>query len=181
MIDARNVYRKVTRKIYDFTPEQLQNLTAIVWLHRGQEERFIHLVQYYIDQTLLAAFHCDTAQDLKTHPMPDCVKAIGKLHKAMLPFLSHLDTSLGNEGAHVEPAKTVQTAITKFQKEWTAFQKKLKTLQKTWKPEQYNTAKKLKPICRRGWRPEAALHTEQKTGPAPGALQQANHKPHRPL
>ncbi len=31
MIDARNIYRKVTRKIYDFTPEQQQNLAAIVW------------------------------------------------------------------------------------------------------------------------------------------------------
>jgi type I restriction enzyme M protein len=35
MLDARNVYRKVTRKIYDFSPEQLANLTSIVWLYRG--------------------------------------------------------------------------------------------------------------------------------------------------
>ena len=35
MIDARNVYRQVTRKIYDFSPEQEQNLLAIVWLYRG--------------------------------------------------------------------------------------------------------------------------------------------------
>ena len=47
MIDARNVYRKVTRKIYDFSPEQLANLTAIVWLYRGQQERFLELVQGY--------------------------------------------------------------------------------------------------------------------------------------
>ena len=39
MIDARDIYRKVTRKIYDFTPEQSQNLTAIVWLYRGQTGR----------------------------------------------------------------------------------------------------------------------------------------------
>ena len=37
MLDARNVYRKVTRKIYDFSPEQMQNLAAIVWLYRGQQ------------------------------------------------------------------------------------------------------------------------------------------------
>ena len=43
MLDARNVYRKVTRKIYDFSPEQMQNLAAIVWLHRGQQERFLKL------------------------------------------------------------------------------------------------------------------------------------------
>jgi type I restriction enzyme M protein len=52
MIDARNIYRKVTRKIYDFTPEQAQNLSAIVWLYRGQSDRFISLVQNYLDRTL---------------------------------------------------------------------------------------------------------------------------------
>ncbi|TLM66284.1 MAG: SAM-dependent DNA methyltransferase [Deltaproteobacteria bacterium] len=48
MLDARNIYRKVTRKIYDFSPEQLANLTAIVWLYRGQQERFLGLVQEYL-------------------------------------------------------------------------------------------------------------------------------------
>ena len=55
MIDARNIYRKVTRKIYDFTPEQLTNLTAIVWLYRGQNERFIALVQQHLERTLTEA------------------------------------------------------------------------------------------------------------------------------
>ena len=47
MLDARNIYRKVTRKICDFSPEQQANLTAIVWLYRGQRERFLGLVQDY--------------------------------------------------------------------------------------------------------------------------------------
>lgn len=55
MLDARNVYRKVTRKIYDFAPEQLQNLTAIVWLYRGQSDRFLVLAQSYLDRTLAEA------------------------------------------------------------------------------------------------------------------------------
>ena len=55
MIDARNIYRKVTRKIYDFTPEQLANLTAIVWLYRGQSDRFIALVQQHLESTLREA------------------------------------------------------------------------------------------------------------------------------
>ncbi len=55
MLDARNIYRKVTRKIYDFSPEQQQNLAAIVWLYRGQTERFIALVQQYLDRTLVEA------------------------------------------------------------------------------------------------------------------------------
>ena len=48
MIDARNVYNKVTRKIFDFTPEQQKNLTSIVWLYRGQSERFLALVEEYL-------------------------------------------------------------------------------------------------------------------------------------
>jgi type I restriction enzyme M protein len=48
MLDARNVYRKVTRKIYDFSPEQMKNLSAIVWLYRGQQERFLALVKDYL-------------------------------------------------------------------------------------------------------------------------------------
>jgi type I restriction enzyme M protein len=49
MLDARNIYRKVMRKIYDFSPEQLQNLTAIVWLYRGKTDRFLSLVEQYLE------------------------------------------------------------------------------------------------------------------------------------
>ena len=55
MLDARNIYRKVTRKIYDFSPEQLQNLAAVVWLYRGQSDRFLSLVQSYLDRTIVEA------------------------------------------------------------------------------------------------------------------------------
>jgi len=56
MIDARNVYRKVTRKVYDFSPEQLKNITAIVWLYRGQTDKFLSLVKEYV-----AAFCAESA------------------------------------------------------------------------------------------------------------------------
>lgn len=52
MLDARNVFRKVTRKIYDFSPEQLANLTSIVWLYRGENDRFLELVENYQRQVL---------------------------------------------------------------------------------------------------------------------------------
>jgi type I restriction enzyme M protein len=52
MLDARNIYRKVSRAIYDFSPEQQQNIAAIVWLYRGQGERFLKLVESYIDQAV---------------------------------------------------------------------------------------------------------------------------------
>ena len=52
MIDARNIYRKVTRKIYDFSPEQLQNILSIVWLYRGETKRFHDLVVNYIQTSI---------------------------------------------------------------------------------------------------------------------------------
>jgi type I restriction enzyme M protein len=38
---------KGSRKVHEFTPEQMRNLTAIVWLYRGQGERFLALVADY--------------------------------------------------------------------------------------------------------------------------------------
>jgi type I restriction enzyme M protein len=61
MLDARNVYRKVTRKIYDFSPEQQANLSAIVWLYRGQQDRFLGLVQSYITRLCTEAAAVDAA------------------------------------------------------------------------------------------------------------------------
>ena len=48
MLDARHVFRKVTRKVFDFSPEQMRNLTSIVWLYRGEEDRFAGLVRDYL-------------------------------------------------------------------------------------------------------------------------------------
>ena len=52
MLDARNVYRKVSRAVYDFSPEQQQNIAAIIWLYRGQGDRFLKLVDSYIDNAV---------------------------------------------------------------------------------------------------------------------------------
>lgn len=83
MLDARNVYRKVTRKIYDFSPEQLANLTAIVWLYRGQSDRFLELVQSYLDRTLSeAAWIAKCGSSYKT--------AYQALVEAVAPFLKTL-------------------------------------------------------------------------------------------
>jgi type I restriction enzyme M protein len=63
MLDARNIYRKVTRKIYDFSPEQLQNLSAVIWLYRGQTDRFLALVQSFLDRTLVEALAIGESAD----------------------------------------------------------------------------------------------------------------------
>jgi type I restriction enzyme M protein len=82
MLDARNVYRKVTRKIYDFSPEQMQNLSAIVWLYRGQQSRYLDLIRrYYVeliaqskaDEPALAAFETALAA------VRDAVEPVGAI------------------------------------------------------------------------------------------------------
>lgn len=50
MIDARNIFRKVNRTINDFSPEQLKNLTAIVWLYRGENNKYLNLIEEYIEE-----------------------------------------------------------------------------------------------------------------------------------
>jgi type I restriction enzyme M protein len=50
MLDARNVYHVVSARSHIFTEEQLANLTAITWLYRGEQEKFINLVASYQHQ-----------------------------------------------------------------------------------------------------------------------------------
>ncbi len=47
MLDARKIYRKVTSKVNDFSPEQLDNLICIVNLYRGNTEKFSDTVNRY--------------------------------------------------------------------------------------------------------------------------------------
>lgn len=47
MLDARNVYHVESARHHRFTEEQLANLTAIVWLHRGEDYKFRELVANY--------------------------------------------------------------------------------------------------------------------------------------
>ena len=47
MLDARNVYHVESARHHRFTEEQLANLTAIVWLHRGEDHKFRELVAQY--------------------------------------------------------------------------------------------------------------------------------------
>lgn len=48
MLDARKIYRKVTSKVNDFSPEQLQNLICIVNLYRGNAQKFESTIKSYL-------------------------------------------------------------------------------------------------------------------------------------
>lgn len=49
MLDLRDVYRKVSSNLHDFTPEHLANIQAIVGLYRGKRGVFDKTVKHYFD------------------------------------------------------------------------------------------------------------------------------------
>ena len=63
MLDARKIYRKVTSKVNDFSPEQLQNLICIVNLYRGNPEKFESTVKGYLNNA--AEYAIETAEVLQ--------------------------------------------------------------------------------------------------------------------
>ncbi|MCP4168353.1 MAG: N-6 DNA methylase [Chloroflexi bacterium] len=135
MLDARNVYRKVTRKIYDFSPEQEQNLLAIVWLYRGQTDKYLALVQSYCRWTLDEGENCFAGQDeagVSTQLLPAFGAALDDLRAAIKPFL----TSQSENGPQAEPLRELNEAAALFRADVAAFRQALAGQQTLWRSQQ---------------------------------------------
>ncbi len=143
MLDARNIYRKVSRKIYDFSPEHLKNVTAIVWLYRGQSERFIELVTSYIDNALFEAHACERSEALMTEPMPDFIVTLKQLYAAMSPFLELLEKKAEPDQPHVTLHSELLTAIEQVSADWSSFKILKSDLHKWWEASSQDIAKDL--------------------------------------
>ncbi len=126
MLDARNVYRKVTRKIYDFSPEQLSNLLAVVWLYRGEQQRFVDLVLDYIKRTLDEGRACFEGEG--GGPVVSAVAALGALQEQLLPFLK----SAPKEGPHVETAAELAAALNTLRSDADAYRHDVDSSSTTW-------------------------------------------------
>jgi type I restriction enzyme M protein len=102
MIDARNIYRKVTRKIYDFTPEHLNNLNSIVCLYRGQTERFVKLVQDYFGSV------CEHAATV-----PEALEGFtAAFGKALEPLKGYAASVMKAKGLPEEKVLALEAALT---------------------------------------------------------------------
>ena len=111
MIDARNIYRKVTRTIHDFSPEQEQNILAIVHLYRGETKQFRDLISNYLQRILEEGHACFEINDGETiHPLPDFVNALTRLHDLLAPSLK----TLPKNGQHAETLAEYNKARTAF-------------------------------------------------------------------
>jgi len=93
MLDARKIYRKVTSKVNDFSPEQLQNLICIVNLYRGNTQKFHDTVASFEQQAV------NNANEVITP-----LFALQKLIQQLLLDVSHLlnKIELINPGAAKE-------------------------------------------------------------------------------
>lgn len=104
MIDARNIYHVVSSRSHVFTEEQLANLNAIVWLYRGEQNKFTALVSRYQRQVddWLATVPKRVAADTSA------VEQLGKKLKAFADGVSleELITDQPDE-AHLTQAKLV--------------------------------------------------------------------------
>ena len=79
MLDARNIHRKVSRAIFDFSPEQQKNIAAIVWLYRGQSDRFLKLVESYLARAVAKG-------EATAAPLAAIKNALGRLVDLVKPF-----------------------------------------------------------------------------------------------
>jgi len=134
MIDARNIYRKVTRKIYDFSPEQQQNLLAIVWLYRGQTGMYLDLVSGYCRRTLdegTGCFNTEGENGETTQPLPDFAGALDVLNDTLHPFLD----TLADDGVHTEVQKELAEAQIVFHANVKAFQQAISEQEAVWKEQ----------------------------------------------
>ncbi|HOY68039.1 MAG TPA: N-6 DNA methylase [Candidatus Ozemobacteraceae bacterium] len=147
MIDARNIYRKVTRKIYDFSPEQEQNLLAIVWLYRGQIDRYLGLVAGYCQRMLSEGAACFTAQTDEQEaigPLPTFISSLETLREAVEPFL----VNLAKDAPHAETLEELDNGIPTFKADVAAFRKALSEQQAAWESQKTTNGELKKAVDR---------------------------------
>ena len=147
MIDARNIHRKVTRKIYDFSPEQEQNILAIVWLYRSQTDKYLDLVAGYCIRVIDEGAGCFTAQDNngdQIEPLSSFIASLDTLRDALQPFLN----TLSKDAAHAEVLKEIDEAMPAFKADVGAFQKSIAKQQSAWKKQKTSNGELKKAVDR---------------------------------
>jgi type I restriction enzyme M protein len=130
MIDARNIFRKVTRKIYDFSPEQLQNILSVIWLYRGETRRFHDLVVNYISATLN-----ETAQSIAF--AQDYETVFAKLNKELQPFLA----TLPKDGKQAETVKELTDCLQAYKENSQIFTKLAQEKSEWWQKQNKDNVK----------------------------------------
>lgn len=80
-IDARNYYTVVDRTLNEWTDWQIKNLTAIVWLYRGETEKYAALLNEYRDALKEYANEAESTDTIKAAITEDFTTTVDNLKK----------------------------------------------------------------------------------------------------
>ena len=111
-----------SRKIWEFTPEQEKNLHAIVWLYRGETERYLQLVSQYLGDAIDEARQCFEWEDEEgqtLRPLHEYVDVLKSLREILSPVLK----SLPKNGQH-------RQLVTELDKEFALFMQDIEQFRK---------------------------------------------------
>ena len=115
MLDARNVNSKVTRVIYDFSPEQEKNLLSIFWLYRGETDRYLGLISEHLGKIIdegQASFSWTTEDGEPLNLVPNFSDSITSLRDLMNPFLKSQDKDAPHAAVMTEFDQAIKTFTT---------------------------------------------------------------------
>jgi type I restriction enzyme M protein len=163
MIDARNVARRVqgSRKIWEFSPEQQQNLQAIVWLYRGQTAKYLDLVSRYCRRTLdqtAACFQTSDENGAACEPLPNFLTGLAGL--LALWSANELDLETAETKTQLKVAEAsaayrnagkgqeLREVHTALQSDIAAFADTLKEQQAAWQVQETDSGKLKKAVDR---------------------------------
>ncbi|MFZ1322325.1 MAG: class I SAM-dependent DNA methyltransferase [Ignavibacteria bacterium] len=105
MLDVRKIYHKVTSKINDFSPEQLNNIICIVNLYRGNNQRFKDTLKSYLENSAaLSKASAEATSDLQ--------KQFRKIQNTVSKFAAkhskeNLETKSFAEALDIEEAEEI--------------------------------------------------------------------------
>ena len=80
-IDARNYYTVVDRTLNEWTDWQIKNLTAIVWLYRGETEKYAALLNEYRDALKDYVNEAESTDPIKAVLAEDFTTTVDNLKK----------------------------------------------------------------------------------------------------
>ena len=121
-IDARNYYTVIDRTLNEWSEWQMKNLNAIVWLYRGEIDKYKKLISQYIDaidamKLTVAANALILAKELPEDKISELKESIFKMETASVSInnlnsLLELSANLrqasdNSEGETIEYAKTL--------------------------------------------------------------------------